>query len=510
MRLHDSLDHYTRERPNDEFATTGTRHWTQADASDEVNRLAGALVDLGLSHGDSVSILSKNSLEFIALYYAASKAGLIVAPLNVRLTPSDWAGILADADTRVLLVGPEFVDIIEGIRGDLGTVEKLIAIGPEAPAGWLSYRTLLDAQAATAPDVATGPEDVLMLVYTSGATGVPKGVPLSHRNILADFVQVALSMQSQPGDRWLAVAPLFHVGGAISNVLFPLYLGSSVYLMTDFIPPEVVRVMDEERIAVVLMVPAMIQACLMAVPDVAERKYADLRQLVYGASPCPEATLRRGMQVFGCDFYHGYGMTECATGVSRLGPDEHKRALDDKPEWLRSVGRPFMGTDVRICDPDGRVLPAGELGEIEIRGPQVTRGYWKRPEETASGFRDGWLRSGDAGRIDAEGYLYIEDRVKDMIITGGENVYPIEIETVLRQHPAVADVAVIGVPDERWGEAVKAVVVLKPNAAAADAELMEFCRGRIAGYKRPRSVAFVDALPRTALGKVAKGALRQQ
>jgi acyl-CoA synthetase (AMP-forming)/AMP-acid ligase II len=510
MRLHDSLDYHTRERPSDEFATTGARRWTQAEASAEVNRLARALVELGLRRGDRVAILSKNSLEFVALYYAASKAGLILVPLNVRLTPRDWAGILADAEARVLLVGSDFVAAIERIRGDLGTVEKLVAIGAEAPAGWLGYRALLDAQPATAPDVASDPADVLVLLYTSGTTGAPKGVPLSHRNLLSDFNQVAPTMRGEPGDRWLAVAPMFHVGGAISSVLVPLYMGASVYLMADFVPAEVVRVIDEEGIAVALMVPAMIQACLMAVPDVAERKYSDLRTLMYGASPCPEPTLRRGVEVFGCDFCHGYGMTECSGAISRLSPEEHKRALQDRPAWLRSVGRPFMGTDIRITDPDGTVLAAGELGEIEIRGPQVTSGYWRRPEETASGFRDGWLRSGDAGRIDAEGYLYIEDRIKDMIITGGENVYPIEVENALRQHPAVADVAVIGIPDERWGEAIKAVVVRKPDTSATEVELIEFCRDRIAGYKRPKSVAFVDALPRNALGKVVKAALRQQ
>jgi acyl-CoA synthetase (AMP-forming)/AMP-acid ligase II len=318
-----------------------------------------------------------------------------------------------------------------------------------------------------------------------------------------------MATRSAPGDRWLAVAPLFHVGGAIGNVLFPLYVGSSVYLMTDFIPPEVVRVLDEERIAVVLMAPAMIQACLMAAPDVAARTYASLRVLMYGAAPCPEPTLRRGMEVFGCGFHHGYAMTECPA-VAGLSPEEHGRALADRPNWLRSVGRPYMGTDVRICDASGNVLPAGEIGEIEIRGPQVTRGYWRRPAESAGAFRDGWLRSGDAGRIDAEGYLYIEDRVKDMIITGGENVYPIEVETVLRQHPDVADVAVIGVPDDRWGESIKAVVVLKPNASAVESDLIDFCRDRIAGYKRPRSVDFAASLPRNVLGKVVKATLRQR
>jgi acyl-CoA synthetase (AMP-forming)/AMP-acid ligase II len=310
------------------------------------------------------------------------------------------------------------------------------------------------------------------------------------------------------GERWLASAPMFHVGGALTNTLCAIYGGASVYVMADFVPSEVVRVLDEERIAVVLMVPAMIQACLAAVPDVAERRYAALRLIAYGGAPCPEPVLRRAVEVFGCDFFHGYGMTECA-GVSGLLPEEHQAALAGRPHLLRSVGRPFMGTDVRIADPDGRELPVGELGEILIRGPQLTRGYWKRPEESAAAFRGGWLRSGDAGRLYAEGYLYVEDRVKDMFISGGENVYPVEVEAVVRRHPAVADVAVIGVPDERWGEAVKAVVVLKPGAVTDEASIVAFCRDRIAGYKRPRSVDFVDALPRNALGKVLKATLRE-
>jgi acyl-CoA synthetase (AMP-forming)/AMP-acid ligase II len=267
--------------------------------------------------------------------------------------------------------------------------------------------------------------------------------------------------------------------------------------------------MSEQGIAVASLVPAMIQACCVEVRDVAERAYERLRLLVYGASPIAESTLARALEIFGCEFGQGYGMTETASCVTFLLPEDHRRALAGRPDLLLSAGRPVLGTEVRIVDADDRPVATGGLGEIAARGPQLMRGYWKQPEATAEALRGGWMHTGDAGSLDGEGYLYVRDRVKDMIVSGGENVYPREVEDVLFQHPAVADVAVIGVPDERWGEAVRAVVVLRAGAQTNAQALMDFCRGRIADYKRPRSVAFQDALPRNPSGKLLKRELRE-
>jgi acyl-CoA synthetase (AMP-forming)/AMP-acid ligase II len=258
-----------------------------------------------------------------------------------------------------------------------------------------------------------------------------------------------------------------------------------------------------------ILVPSMIQACLVAVPDIAERSYPDLQTMLYAASPIAEQTLRRAMDVFKCDFIQLYGMTELSPVATLMTPDDHHRALTDKLELLQSTGRAVLATEIRIADEDDNTLPNGDIGEILVRGPQVMVGYWNMPEATAEALRGGWMHTGDAGIMDDEGFIYIRDRVKDMIVSGGENVYPNVVENLLFQHPSVADVAVIGVPDERWGEAVKAVVVLRDGASATDEEIMDFCRGKLGGFERPRSVDFIDALPRTASGKVLKRDLRE-
>jgi fatty-acyl-CoA synthase len=269
-----------------------------------------------------------------------------------------------------------------------------------------------------------------------------------------------------------------------------------------------VRALDEERIVCALLVPAMIQATLVFVPDVASRKYEHLRQIIYGASPIAEQTLRRAAEVFKCGFAQAYGMTETTAALTALLPQHHEAALRDRPELVLSAGRALVGVDLRIVDEDDAPVPRGTLGEIVARGPNLMRGYWNLPDESAEAVRGGWMHTGDAGYLDADGFLFVQDRVKDMIVSGGENVYPRTIEEVLFKHPAVADVAVIGVPDKQWGETVKAVVVLKQGQQATAEELMDFCRDKLGGFQRPRSVDFIEALPRNASGKVLKKELR--
>jgi fatty-acyl-CoA synthase len=327
--------------------------------------------------------------------------------------------------------------------------------------------------------------------------------------VIDQFSQQIPSFDAHRDDRVLLVAPMYHAAAAIT-ALGSVAIGASMLIHEDFDPAAVVRALSEERITRTTLVPAMIQACLVFVPDVAERRYDDLRLIVYGASPIAVETLKRAMAVFGCDFAQGYGMTETTAQLTLLGPEDHRRALAGKPELLLSAGRPLPGTEIRIVDANGRPVPNGTIGEIVGRGPQLMRGYWNLPEASAEALKDGWLHTGDAGTLDDEGYLYIQDRTKDMIVSGGENVYPREIENVLFEHPGVADVAVIGVPDETWGEAVKAIVVLRQGASATEEEIVDFCRGRLAGYKRPRSVDFSAALPRNASGKVLKKDLRER
>jgi fatty-acyl-CoA synthase len=285
--------------------------------------------------------------------------------------------------------------------------------------------------------------------------------------------------------------------------------GACLYIQEDFNPAEVVRALSEERIMGATLVPSMIQGCLVAVPDVAERRYDNLGRISYGASPIAEQTLQRAIEAFKCDFGQAYGMTETTAILTYLYPADHRRGLAEKPELLLSAGRPLVGTEVRIVDEDDNPVPNGAIGEIVARGPQLMRGYWNLPDESAEALRGGWFHTGDAGTMDDDGYVYIQDRVKDMIVSGGENIYPRVIEEVLFKHPAIADAAVIGVPDEQWGETVKAIVVLRQGATAGEEEIMDFCRGKLGGFERPRSVDFVEELPRNPTGKVLKRLLRE-
>ncbi|HEY3229144.1 MAG TPA: long-chain-fatty-acid--CoA ligase [Roseiflexaceae bacterium] len=508
MLLHSYLDYWAREQPDAEFAVQHGRQTTYGQALDATNRLANAFLAAGLQLGDRIAILAKNRVEYVLTYLAASKAGVVPVPLNYRLSPPQWAAILADAQPRLLIAEQEFIDAIDTVRRELHSVERFVTLDAASQPGWVGYGPWVAEQSEAAPALPIDPEADLYQMYTSGTTGLPKGAVLTHRSVSANIAQISLAHRGAPGERSLVVLPLFHAA-AVPTTFSPLSCGGALFILEQFEPAEVVHTLSEERIGFATLVPAMIQACLLGVPDVAERRYEQLRTIYYGASPISEPTLARAMQVFPCGFIQSYGMTEATQAVAFLQPADHQRAVSGQPQLLLSAGRPAVGTEVRIVDRDGRRLPNGALGEIVVRGPQLMKGYWNRPDETAAALRDGWLHTGDAGMLDDAGYLYVQDRIKDMIVSGGENVYPSVVENVLSQHPAVAEAAVIGVPDERWGETVKAIVVLRAGAAATAEELIAFCRGKLAGFERPRSVDFVDALPRTPTGKVLKRVLRE-
>jgi fatty-acyl-CoA synthase len=509
VRLHDFVDFLGREHPDREFAVCGERRRSYGEARAESNRLASALCEAGLGKGDRFAYLAKNCLEYPLVFLAASKVGAVPVPLNYRLAPPELAYIANDAGSRLLIARGEYVDAVDGIRSEFKTVESFIAQDAAARSGWESWTEWVGTQSAVAPEREVSPEDDLYQMYTSGTTGRPKGAVVSQKAMLFQLQQQIAAFDASSDDRILIAAPLYHAAAAIT-ALGSVVLGGSLVIHEDFVPGAVVQSLSHERITRTTLVPAMIQACLVFVPDVAERRYDDLRLIVYGASPIAVGTLKRAMEVFGCDFAQGYGMTESTAQLTLLSPEDHRRALAGKPELLLSAGRPLPGTEIRIVDESDRPVPAGMIGEILGRGPQLMRGYWNLPEASAETLKGGWMHTGDAGTLDEDGYLYIQDRTKDMIVSGGENVYPREIENVLFEHPAVADVAVIGVPDEVWGETVKAIVVLREGESATDEEIMDFCRGKLAGYKRPRSVDFLAALPRNASGKVLKKDLREK
>jgi fatty-acyl-CoA synthase len=340
----------------------------------------------------------------------------------------------------------------------------------------------------------------VLQLYTSATTGQPKGAILSHRAVCANIDQIGQATAISPGEISLVVAPLFHAA-VVPTTLTPLARGGSIYLQAEFRPAEVVRALDDERIGFAVLVPAMLHACLADVPDLRNKRFEALRLIYYGSSPIAEPTLRAAIQAFhpGGGFMQSYGMTEATQAVTFLTPEDHVRGLQSRPDLLLSAGKAAPDTEIAI----------GEAGEVLVRGPQLTRGYWRQPEATASALREGWLHTGDVGSLDQDGYLTIRDRLKDMIVSGGENVYPRAIEEVLAQHPAVAEAAVIGVPDPRWGETVKAVIVPRAGSSPNADDLIAFCRQHLGGFEVPRSVDVVEALPRNATGKVLKRVLRE-
>lgn len=508
MRLHDYLEFYARESPDVDFAVMGDRSLTYAEADAWANQLANALVEAGLQKGDRFSYLSKNSLEYPIVYFGASKAGVVPVPLNYRLAPPEWSYIINDSRSKMLLASGEHLEGVEGIRAELETVDRYISMDGDGGSGWDDFQGWVGGQPASRPDREVSHDDDLYQMYTSGTTGRPKGAILAHQAVTANMSQATQIISLETGDRDLIILPMYHAAAALT-VFAVVYMGATLVIHEDFIPPLVVQALSEGNIAYTTMVPAMMQACLVYVPDVAERDYSTLKGIAYGASPIAEQTLRRAMEVFKCDFAQVFGMTELTACVTTLSPADHQRALESRPELLLSAGRPVVGTEIRIVDEDENDVADGTIGEIIVKGPQVMRGYWNLQDETTEALRGGWMHTGDAGVVDAEGFVFVQDRVNDMIVTGGENVYPRVVEDVLFTHPAVADCAVFGVPDPQWGETVKAVVVLREGASAHDEEIMEFCQGRLGGFERPRSVDFATELPRNATGKVLKRVLRE-
>lgn len=508
MRIHHLLDYWAREQPDAEFAVQGDQRLTYGEAAVAVNRLAQGIVHSGIEAGERVGFLAWNRPECVLLYFAASKAGVVTVPLDPRQTPNQWAYVLNDSQVKLLFCDDEFASAVNELREEVGAVERVVSLdAAEIGDGWGTYRSWLAQEAPTQIERPVADSDTLCQIYTSGTTGRPKGVLLSHGGLMAEVMEINLAFHGQPGERWLIVTPIFH-NSAILVAFQGVYSGGSLYILRAFDPREVVRAFSEENIAGTIVGSPMLHACLTAVPDAADRRYDSLRVILHGGAAIAEGTFRQAIDVFKCDFMQTYALTEAGC-VTFLGPQDHRRAVTDKPALLTSAGRPTPGTELRIVDEEGQAVPTGTVGELVVRGPQVMTGYWNRPEETAEALRDGWMHTGDAGFVGDEGYVYITDRIKDLIVTGGRNVYPVMVENVLHEHPLVAEAAVIGVPDQETGEAVKAVVILCDGAAADERELIKFCAGKLGEYQRPTSVDFVDTFPRNAMGKVLKRVLRE-
>jgi acyl-CoA synthetase (AMP-forming)/AMP-acid ligase II len=478
---------------------------TYAELEDRILRAANGLLAEGLGKESRFGLLAKNGPDFYELMFAGAKTGAVLVPVNFRLAGPEIAYVLNDAGAEVLFVGRDFYDVVDAIRGELKTVRRIIAIDGERR-DWEPFEDWRARQSNTETSADIQGFDVVVQMYTSGTTGHPKGVQLMHSNFLQLTGEAVRSWGNPwtPDDVNLVCMPLFHIGGSGWG-LVGLHAGSKNLIARDFVPGQILKAIEQQRVTKTLFVPAMILFLLDA-PECREIDFSSLDIVTYGASPIPLELLKRAVKTLGCKFAQLYGLTETTGAITYLPPEDHS---DSAGERMRAAGLPLPGVEIRVVDGAGNDVPIGQVGEIICRSPQVMKGYWNLAEATTWAIRGEWFHSGDAGYLDADGYVYIHDRVKDMIVSGGENIYPAEVESALYGHPGVADVAVIGVPDERWGESVKAIVVPKPGSSLTPAELIEFARARIAGYKVPRSVDFIDALPRNPSGKILKRELRK-
>jgi acyl-CoA synthetase (AMP-forming)/AMP-acid ligase II len=504
MYLTQTLHRALQQEPHRTATVFGDRVRTVAESADRVTRLAGGLRELGVGTDDPVAILALNSDRYHEYLLAVPWVGAVLNPVNIRWSAAEIAYSLRESDTHTLLVDKTFAGTAERLREacpELSTV--IFADDGPPPVGMIDYEQLI-SESAPVEDARRGGDDLLGIYYTGGTTGTPKGVMLSHRNLLTSaFGSLATGEFLTPGGILLHVAPMFHLADGAAWASGQL-VGSTHVMVPSFTPVAALTAFSTHRVTDTLLVPTMIQL-LVDAPEHTQYDLSGVRHLIYGASPISEAVLERAGKAFpNASFMQAYGMTELSPVATLLSPGDHQ-----KPHLRRAAGRAAPHAEVRIVDPEDHEVPRGTVGEVVSRGDHVMLGYWNRPEETETALRGGWMHTGDGGYMDDDGYVYIVDRIKDMIVSGGENVYSAEVENALAKHPAVAACAVIGVPDEQWGERVHAVVVLRDGAETTAAELREFCHELIAGYKTPRSVEFTDALPMSGAGKILKRELRK-
>jgi len=509
MSIVEGLKHSTRQNPDKTASICGTTRLTFREVGERVNRLSSALSGLGTTRGDRVAILSLNCHRFLEFYYAVPQVGAIVVPINFRLQPPEIKYIVDHSGSKLVAVDPALVSLIDAVRPQLESVEHFILIGDERREGYLASEELL----AVADPVFDAPniseDELLGLFYTSGTTAEPKGVMLTHKNMLSNIKHSEGVYNYLPEDIYLHAAPMFHLADGAA-VFSHTSRGATQAFIPRFDPTQVLEMISRERISLLLLVPTMLNFVLQQ-PDLESYDLSSLRHLTYGASPIAPDLLRRAMKILNCQFGQGYGLTEASPLLTVFTHADHLAAIEKCERRLASCGKPVKGVDVRVVKEDDFDAKPGEVGEIIARGPNIMLGYWKRPEDTEDVLRDGWLHTGDLATVDEDGYIYLVDRKKDMIVTGGENVYSTEVEAVLYSHPSIKEAAVIPVPDADWGEAVHACVVLRDGRQTTTEELVEFCRERLANYKVPHSIEFIEGeLPKGGTGKILKKQLRER
>jgi long-chain acyl-CoA synthetase len=509
MSIIDGLKRSVASSPHKIAAICGSNRYSFSQLNERVDRLSAALALLGLRKGDRVAVLALKCHRFFELYYGIAQIGAVVVPINFRIPPNEIKYILDHSGARAIAVDAVLTPQLEVIRREVETVEQFISIADQPAAGYLEYEALIrnNDPIADAPDIED--DHLLGLFYTSGTTGEPKGVMLTHKNMLSNIAHSEGVYEYLPTDIYLHSAPMFHLADGAA-VFSHTSRGATQAFIPRFDPKHVLETISAERVSLALFVPTMINFLLQQ-PDLESYDLSSLRHITYGASPIAPEVLKRAMRVFECSFGQGYGLTEASPLLTVLTAEDHE-VTDAKGERrLASCGKAVQGVDVRVISFDGVEVKPGEVGEIIARGPNIMVGYWKRPADTEQTIIDGWLHTGDLATVDEDGYIYLVDRKKDMIVTGGENVFSTEVEAAIYEHPAIKEAAVIPVPDADWGEAVHACVTLCDGARLAPEELIEFCRDRLANYKLPRSIEILEGeLPKGGTGKILKKQLREK
>ncbi len=478
------------------------KRYTYQEFNERVNRFSQALLQRGLRKGEKVAVLLFNSNHFVEAYFATAKVGGIFTPINFRFAPEEVQYIVNHSDARLFLFGEEFLGLVEGIRSSLREVEVFISVGGQRVKKALDYETLLRKSKKEEPPAKVFERDVCQLMYTSGTTGRPKGALITHGNILWNLVNAIVGREEREGEVSLVVGPLYHTAALNNHFSIRVALAGTSILVKNFEPKRVMEIIEKEKVNVVSGAPAMFNL-LLTLPDIERYDTRSITKCTTGSSILPHETKERLLKLFPNveGIYDVYGCTEASPNIAILKARDSLRKRE-------CVGPPVPFSEVRIVDEKDRDVSAGGIGELICRGPNIMKGYYKDRKATLEALRGGWLHTGDLAKMDDEGFVYIVDRKKDMIVSGGENIYPREIEEVLYRHPKIQDVAVIGVPDPMWGESVKTFVVLKKGQGMREEEVVEYCKKHLASYKKPKSVEFVESLPRNPSGKVLKTVLR--
>jgi len=508
MNIRDYLNKAAIYFPDQEVLVHKETRLTTRQLLERIYRVSNALLSLGLEKGDRVAVLLQNCHQCVECFYGIHSAGLVMVPMNARNSAREHLYMLENAEAKAILMGAEFIDAIRSILPEAKTVSRALCVTGEAQEDMLSYEEMIRKASPEEPSVEIREDDIISIRYTSGTTGTPKGVIHDHRSSVVTLYNPLMDgFPIEPGDTVALMGPVTHASG--SMILPHIVRGGKVIILSGFDPKGILDLIETERVSTLYLVPTMI-VMILAQPDLREYDLSSLKTIRYGASPIAPDVLKRAIEVFGDVFVQGYGLTEGSMPLTLLTKEDH--IMDGTEERLRrlgSIGREVTVAKVKIMDEHGNFLPPGEIGEIVVQSDQLMKGYWKNPDATAEALRGGWLHTRDMGYMDEAGYIYLVDRKDDMIVSGGFNVYPKEVEDVLYMYPAVLEAAVFGVPDEKWGEGVRAAVSLKEGMDATEEQIIQHCRKHLAGYKKPLKVDFLQELPKSLYGKILRRKLRE-